>query len=100
MLTESTGGGGTTAKSIAIKAGPSLNSGTVVYQVPAGRMFTGTIRAANSDTDSYSLNGLTISTSTNRELECNGFELGAGNVIAITNTNTQVVVAGIERDLA
>lgn len=74
-------------------------AGRVLYTVPEGRMFTGTINASNSQQYPFRVNGRGLYAATYNMPNTNNFEIGPGCTIATDSISTTGVIAGIERDL-
>jgi len=96
-LTQEAGSSGRNPKAINIV--DTTTGNTVMYTVPAGRMFTGSVFAQSPVNYPIKINGVEHYGVTGDVPQSTGFELGAGCVIASGSSNGTYCIAGIERDL-
>ena len=97
-LTKGSVVGASTAKGINVYRTNVANN-TVMYTVPEGKMFTGTVMSHHPQQYPIRINGAELYAGTYWMPEINKFELGPGAVISTGSSSGQFLVAGIERDL-
>lgn len=97
-LTQGSVVGTSTAKGINVYR-TQVADNTVMYTVPEGKMFTGTVMSSNPQSYPIRINSAFLYAGTYWMPEINKFELGPGAVISTGSYSGQFIVAGIERDL-